>query len=101
VEIFDPTVPNGGIALLGSGRSLPPHSRALPDISFGALSTLAFSQSPGGTPTTTDSRNAAAIMLLGYYMAGSLVSAFGGHGGTPNTDEPLGQQSLLAHPSHR
>jgi hypothetical protein len=101
VEIFDPTVPNGGIAAPGSGQSLPPHSLALPDISFGALSTLAFSQYPAGTPITTDCRNAASIMLLGYYMAGSLVGAFGGHGGTLNTDEQLGQQSLLAHPPHR
>jgi|SRR6185436_5314199 len=101
VEIFDPIVPNGGSALVGSGQSLAPHSLALPDISFGALSTLAFSQYTAGTPTRTDTRNTASIMLLGYYMAGSLISAFGAHGRTLTTEEQLGQQPLLAHPPHR
>jgi hypothetical protein len=36
----------------------------------------------GGTLTVTDGRHAAAIALLGNYMAGSFVTAADGHGGT-------------------
>ena len=66
----------------------------LPNIAFGAPTTLAHSQNSadtGGTLTVTDGRHAAAIALLGNYMAGSFVAAADGHGGT------LAAETLQAH----
>jgi hypothetical protein len=37
-------------------------------------------------PTVTDGRHAAAIALLGNYMAGSFVTTAYGHGRTAETD---------------
>ena len=45
----------------------------------------------------TDGRHAAAIALLGNYIAGSFVAVADGHGGTLITEgQPA--QPLLAHP---
>ena len=71
-------------------------------IGFGAQTTLAYSQnaaSTGGTLTVTDGRQAAAIALLGSYMAGSFVTAADGHGGTLISAAQT-QQPLLTHPPH-
>ena len=47
----------------------------------------------------TDGRHAAAIALLGNYMAGSFVAATDGHGGTLVTEAPQTErQPLLTHP---
>jgi hypothetical protein len=75
----------------------------LPDIAFGAQTTLAYSQNAagtGGTLTVSDGRHAAAIALIGNYMAGSFVVAADGHGGTLVTEERLDQQPLLTRPPH-
>jgi hypothetical protein len=53
----------------------------------------------GGTRTVTDGRHAAAITLLGTYMAGSFVATADGHGGALLTQAgQTGQQPLLTHP---
>jgi hypothetical protein len=53
----------------------------------------------GGTLTVTDGRHAAAIALLGNYMAGSFVTTADGQGGTLFTQAAqTGQQPLLTHP---
>ena len=74
----------------------------LPNIAFGARTTLAYSKNStdtGGMLTVTDGRNTAAIALLGNYMAGSFVTTADGHGGTLLTQAPqTGQQPLLTHP---
>ena len=47
----------------------------------------------------TDGRHAAAITLLGNYMAGSFVATADGHGGALLTQAgQTGQQPLLTHP---
>ena len=69
----------------GAGATFPRHGIDLPDIAFGAQTTLAYSENAtgtGGTLTVSDGRHAAAIALLGNYMAGSFVAAADGHGGT-------------------
>ena len=76
----------------------------LPNIAFGAQTTLAYSQNAtgaGGTLTVSDGRHAAAFALLGNYMAGSFVAVADGHGGTLITEaNPQQQQPLLTHPPH-
>jgi hypothetical protein len=49
--------------------------------------------------TVSDGRHAAAIALIGNYMAGSFVIAADGHGGTLVTQERL-DRPFLSHPSH-
>ena len=74
----------------------------LPNIAFGAQTTLAHSRNgadTGGTLTVTDGRHAAAIALLGNCMAGSFVAAAGGHGGTLVTETLQAHQPPpLSHP---
>jgi hypothetical protein len=103
VEIVDPTVPNGGSVALGPTQTFPRGGIDLPDIVFGAQTTLAYSQNAagtGGTLTVSDGRHAAAIALIGNYMAGTFVVAADGHGGTLVTEERLDQQPLLTRPPH-
>jgi fibronectin-binding autotransporter adhesin len=102
VEIVDPTVPNGGSVELGPARTFPRAGIDLPDIAFGAQTTLAYAANAagaGGTLTMGDGRQAAAIALLGNYMAGSFVTTADGQGGTLLTQAAqTGQQLLLTHP---
>jgi hypothetical protein len=75
----------------------------LPGIGFGATTTLAFSENnsrTGGTLTVTDGSHAAAVALLGNYMASTLVTAADGHGGTVVTEaaQSANQQPLLTQP---
>jgi autotransporter passenger strand-loop-strand repeat protein len=103
--IKDPVVPNGGSVNSDMVKSSMPHSGIdLPDIAFGAQTTLAYAQNgagEGGTLTVTDGRHAAAFALLGNYMAGSFVAVTDGHGGTLITEaNPQQQQPLLTHPPH-
>jgi hypothetical protein len=100
VAITDPTVPNGGSA---DARALPQHGVDLPNIAFGAQTTLAYAENAAGTGGTLivgDGRHAATIALLGNYMAGSFAAAADGNGGTLITEElkQAGLQPLLAHP---
>jgi hypothetical protein len=73
VEIVDPTVPNGGSVDSGAVLTFDAHSGIdLPDIAFGAQTTLAYSENgtgTGSTLTVADGRHAAAIALLGNYIA--------------------------------
>jgi hypothetical protein len=88
VEIFDPTVPNGG-SVVPSAMGTFPHGIDLPDIAFGAHTTLAYAENAagtGGTLTVSDGRHAASIALLGTYMAASFVMTADGHGGTLVTE---------------
>jgi hypothetical protein len=91
VKITDPGVVNGG--------SVEP---GVTDIALGAQTALAYSElSPAMGLGATGGRYAAAIALLGNYMAGSFATTAGGHGGklisgTP----PVDQQSLLTQPHH-
>jgi len=103
--IRDPAVPNGGSVNSDTVKSSMPHSGIdLPDIAFGAQTTLAYAQNgagEGGTLTVTDGRHAAAFALLGNYMAGSFVAVTDGQGGTLITEaNPQQQQPLLTHPPH-
>ena len=102
VEITDPTVPNGGSVAAGSAGSFPQQRIDLPDIAFGAHTTLAYSQNAagaGGTLTVSDGRHAAAIALLGNYMAGSFATTADGRGGTLITEAQTGPlQPLLTRP---
>ena len=101
VGIVDPAVVNGGSVEPGpTTKTFPQGDADLPDIALGARTTLAYSENAagtGGTLTLSDSRHAAAIALLGNYMAGSFVTAADGHGGTLVT-EAQQTQPLLAHP---
>jgi hypothetical protein len=106
VTIRDPAVPNGGTVNSDTvGSSLPHSGIDLPDIAFGAQTTLAYAKhvaGAGGTLTVSDGRHTAAIALLGSYIAGSFVIAADGHGGTLVTQALQSeQQALLAHPPHR
>jgi hypothetical protein len=102
VQIVDPTVFNGGSVVQGPAAPFPQRGIDLPDIAFGAQTTLAYAENStatGGTLTVTDGRHAAAVALLGNYMAGSFVTAADGHGGTLVTQaQQTGQQPLLTHP---
>jgi len=96
VEIVDPAVPNGGAV-----QTFPTHGIDLPDIAFGAQTTLAYTANAagaGGTLTVSDGRHAAAISLLGNYVAGSFVTAADGHGGTLVTEASQTAQPQLARP---
>ena len=101
VEITDPTVPNGGSVTSSATGRFPQLGTDLPDIAFGARTTLAYSQNAagtGGTLTVSDGRHAASIALLGTYMAGSFVATADGYGGTLVTEAQPHEQTLLAHP---
>jgi hypothetical protein len=93
---------NGGSVELGPARTFPRAGIDLPDIAFGAQTTLAYAANAagaGGTLTIGDGRQAAAIALLGNYMAGSFVTTADGQGGTLLTQAAqTGQQLLLTHP---
>jgi len=85
VEIVDPTVPNGGSVAPEPAQTFPRNGIDLPDIAFGAQTTLAYAKhvaDTGGTLTVSDGRHAASVALLGSYIAGSFVIAADGHGGT-------------------
>jgi hypothetical protein len=102
VEIVDPAVPNGGSVAAGSVRTFPGGGVDLPDIAFGAQTTLAYAANATGTGdtlTVRDGRHAAAIALLGNYMAGSFAVTADGHGGTPVTEQSQTPPApLLTHP---
>jgi hypothetical protein len=101
VEIIDPTVPNGGSVTLAPAPAFPSRGIDLPNIAFGAHTTLAYLQSAGGaggTLTVSDGRHAASIALLGNYIAGSFAIAADGHGGTLVTAAEQTQQPQLTRP---
>jgi len=101
VEITDPTVPNGGSVVPGPAAAFPQQGIDLPNIGFGARTTLAYAENAagtGGTLTVSDGRHAASIVLLGNYMAGSFAVTADGHGGTLVTEGRPDQQPLLTHP---
>ena len=102
VAITDPTVPNGGSVQPGAGASLSrgtaSNCRASPSARR-RRSPMRRNTDAGGALTVTDGRHAAAIVLLGNYMAGSLVTTADGNGGTLLTQAAqTGQQPLLTHP---
>jgi hypothetical protein len=103
VAITDPTVPNGGSADVAGVRMFTQHGIDLPNIAFGAQTTLAYAENTantGGTLTASDGRHAASVALLGNYMAGSFAATADGNGGTLITGAPeqAGLQPLLTHP---
>ena len=103
VKITDPGVVNGGSVDTGAVLSFDAHSGIdLPDIAFGAQTTLAYAENGtgnGGTLTVTDGRHAATIALLGNYMAGSFLATADGHGVTFVSSTPHIQQlPQLTHP---
>ena len=92
----DPAVPNGG-----SAQTFPRQGLDLPDIAFGAQTTLAYAENRSeisGTLTLTDGRHATSVALLGNYMAGNFVAAADGHGGTLVTQAQTGPPPLSSHP---
>jgi hypothetical protein len=99
VRITDPAAVNGGSAELGNTPTLPQQGIGLPNIAFGARTTLAYvenSTAPG--LGMSEGRYAAAAALLGNYMAGSFLTA--AHGTLVTEVQQLGQQPLLTHPPH-
>ena len=101
VKITDPAVVNGGTVEIGSAQTFPRNGIDLPNIAFGAQTTLAYSQNAagtGGTLTVSDGRHAAVIALLGNYIAGSFAAVADGHGGTLVTEASQNTQPLLTHP---
>jgi hypothetical protein len=102
VEITDPAVPNGGSVQSGAAKSFPQGGIDLPNIAFGARTTLACAENAagtGGTLTVSDRRHAASIALFGTYVAGSFALAADGHGGTLISEvQPTEQTLLLARP---
>jgi hypothetical protein len=102
VAITDPAVSNGGSVQSLAAFAFPQRGIDLPDIAFGAQTTLAYAANAagtGGTLTVSDGRHTAAIALLGNYMAGSFVAVADGHGGTLIKEGQTGQP-LLTHPPH-
>ena len=88
VAITDPAVPNGG--------SVEP---AVSDITLGAHTTLAYSESSKAPSLgAAGGRYAATLALLGNYMAGSFVAAGDDHGGTLVTQAQPLQLPLLTRP---
>jgi hypothetical protein len=100
VAITDPAVPNGGSVVASASRTFPEQGIDLPDIAFGAHTTLAYSQNAAGTGTLTvsDGRHAASIALFGSYIAGSFVIGADGHGGTLVTAAEQTQQPPITRP---
>ena len=49
MEITDPTVPNGGSVEPGLAQAFPEHEIGLPNIAFGAQTTLAYSENSANT----------------------------------------------------
>ena len=95
--------PTAAASSPANSGTFPRQGIDLPNIAFGAQTTLAYAANAsgtGGTLTVTDGRHAAAIALLGNYMAGSLVTAADGHGGTLISQAQTQQQPLLTHPPH-
>ena len=77
----------------------------LPDIAFGAHTTLGYSpnsNATGGTLSIGDGVHSAQIALLGSYMASSFVLGSDNHGGTMILAEgaQTASQSLLTNPAH-
>jgi hypothetical protein len=94
-------VANGGSVQSSAAATFPRLGIDLPDIAFGAQTTLAYTENvagTGGTLTVSDGRHAASIALLGNYMAGSFVAGADGHGGTLVTQAQPQQQPLLTRP---
>ena len=93
---------NGGSVDSGGAPAVDAHSGIdLPNIAFGAQTTLAYAENAagtGGTLTVSDGRHAAAIALLGNCVAGSFVTAADGHGGTLVTEASQTAQPQLARP---
>jgi hypothetical protein len=103
VAITDPAVPNGGSVVASATGTFPQQGIDLPDIAFGAHTTLAYSQNAagtGGTLTVSDGRHAASIALFGSYIAGSFVLGADGHGGTLVTAAEQTPQPQLTRPAH-
>ena len=103
MEIVDPAVPNGGSVTPGPTPAFPQHGIDLPNVAFGANTTLAYLQNAGGaggTLTVSDGRHAASIALFGSYIAGSFAIAADGHGGTLVTAAEQTQQPQLTRPAH-
>ncbi len=82
--IADPPVVNGGgssSTATDVAAAYPRGGLDLPNIAFGARTTLAYAEkgaNTGGTLTVKDGRHAASIALLGNYMAASFVTAADG-----------------------
>jgi hypothetical protein len=98
VAITDPAVPNGGSVVPGPTTAFPRDGIDLPNIAFGAHTTLAYAANAagtGGTLTVSDGRHAASIALLGNYMAASFVTTADGHGGTLVREAPQAGQQLI------
>jgi hypothetical protein len=102
LKITDPQLVNGGVVLNGAAQAFPRNGLDLPNIAFGAQTTLAYAENAAGTGgilTVSDGRHAASIALLGNYMAGNFVTAADGHGGTlVKETSQAEQQPLLTHP---
>jgi hypothetical protein len=102
VEIVDPAVGGGGSVDTGSAamvwlrNSIDP-----PAVAAGARTTLAgatHSHETGDSPPAA--ARAAAVALLGNYMAASFVDAAHAQGDTRATDSQPSEQPQLTHPHH-
>src|SRR5262249_52553630 len=101
VEITDPAVPNGGSVAPANSGTFPQQGIDLPNIAYGAQTTLAYKENAagtGGTLTGGVGRHPASLALLGNYMAGSFVTTADGRGGTLITNAGQTEAPILAHP---
>jgi hypothetical protein len=102
VEITDPAVVGGGSVDTGSAAMVwLRNSVDLPGVAAGARTTLAgatHSHETGDSPPAA--ARAAAVALLGNYMAASFVDAAHAQGDTRVTDSQPSEQPQLTHPHH-
>jgi hypothetical protein len=102
VEITDPAVVGGGSVTQSSPEAFPHSGLDLPNVAFGARTTLAYSENAAdtaGTLTVANGASVATIALLGNYIAASFATAADGHGGTLVTEMPQAAGPLqLTHP---
>src|ERR1700730_5803473 len=86
VKITDPGIVHGGGIQLGGAHALGPRNNVdLPEITFDAPTTLAFTHNGGdvgGMLGVVDGTHAARLGLLANYMAASFVAAGDGHAGS-------------------
>ena len=77
VKVTDPGIVSGGSFALGAVQAFPRNGVDVPDIAFGAQTTLAFSENTtaaGASLGMTGGQYAATIALLGNYVAGSFAT---------------------------
>ena len=98
VEITDPNVPNRRQCRACEFRHVPTARRRSAEHRLWRSDYARLCGRHRRHPVVGDGRHAAAIALLGDYMAGSFVTADDGHCGTLVTNTAQAESPALAHP---